>query len=67
MHGVPISSFDVLAAYRRVLASLGRSYGEGLFFQEALRAAQDDAALQVVKGKVKALVTRFPLYRSRLA
>lgn len=42
MHGVPISSFDVLAAYQRALASLGRPYGEGLYFREALKAAQTE-------------------------
>lgn len=42
VHGVPISSFDVLAAYRRALASLGRAFGEGLYFSEALKAAQTE-------------------------
>jgi hypothetical protein len=40
VHAVPISSFDVLAAYQRALAALGRPYGEGLYFREALEAAQ---------------------------
>jgi hypothetical protein len=56
MHGVPISSMDVLATYRRTLASLGRAAGEGLYFREALTAAQregwirKDAVLRPERG-----------------
>jgi len=40
VHGVPVSSFDVRAGYIRALAPLGRPWGEGLYFHEALKAAQ---------------------------
>lgn len=50
MHGVPISSFDVLAAYQRALASLGRPYGEGLYFREALKAAQMEGWIRNSEG-----------------
>lgn len=61
VHGVPISSFDVLAAYRRALASLGRAFGEGLYFAEAFKAAQNegwirnsaDVVLQAERGLVR--------------
>jgi len=40
VHGKPISTMDVLHLYRRTLAKLGRAEGEGLFFREALIAAE---------------------------
>jgi hypothetical protein len=40
VHKVPVSSFDVLATYRQTLAALGKPDGEGLYFREALEAAQ---------------------------